>query len=171
MKFLIIEGLQNEAVESDISGNAEQIVNQIAFYAEDESLGGTRLIFTRYGNIDKMGHEIVPELWQLSKESVMVEIPFIGCTSLISNIARYHLPPTVIEFCGIRAESSIIANAMICKSYFPKCEIIVNDKLCLFRSNSLKKSVFEILEANGIQTDPLPPIVNIIRNKVKGNIR
>jgi len=145
MKFLIVVDMQNDFITGSLgSSMAEAIVENVA---KKVSGYDGKVIFTRDTHFadymstqegknlpvehcikDSDGWQICPELSDYVTD--VVDKPTFGSAELPGVIAGFGKAPECIELCGLCTDICVISNAMILKSAFPECRIIVDSSCC-----------------------------------------
>lgn len=145
MKFLIVVDMQNDFITGSLgSAMAEAIVDKVVQKAA--GFDG-KVLFTRDTHFadymstqegkklpvehcikDSDGWQICPELSDYVTD-VVDKLTF-GSPELPDVIAGFDKSPECIELCGLCTDICVISNAMILKSAFPECRIIVDSSCC-----------------------------------------
>lgn len=157
LKALIVVDMQNDFVTGSLANDAaQQIVSPIAQRIEQARNNNEFVVWTldthtddylrtqegKYLPVphcirDTTGHELIPELQALYRDSdVVVEKNAFGSTELpiiLLNSAKelgVKQKDIEITFVGICTDICLVSNVLMCKAWLPEAHIVVDAKLC-----------------------------------------
>ncbi|SCW26313.1 Nicotinamidase-related amidase [Ruminococcaceae bacterium YRB3002] len=163
-RLLIVVDMQNDFVDGALGFEAaKDIIPGIADRIREYKAAGDEVVFTLDTHSENYletmegknlpvvhcikgtkGHELVPELQELTSDCVIFEKPTFGSMELAKYIGKIRDELTSIEVCGLVSNICVISNTVLAKAAAPEVEIIVDSGLTSCFDPKLTEAALDI---------------------------